>query len=148
MDDPLTLAQLIQVVINYTDHSEWVLVPEGVSADMADLERRRKERREAQVAIEEKAKALFLSCLTSKQREQYDQQHCFKVVGSSRGRYLIDCTHMTYNVTRLRNRKPAGLLCAYPPGLGSNYDVYLAQKCLLESNEQAFLAVANYDYCF
>lgn len=109
------------------------------------IERQRQERRMERLAIETKAKDLFLSCLTEKQREQYDSEYCFKVVGSSRGRYVIDCTHLTYNVTRMRNRHPAERLCAAPPGVGSSFDVYLAQKMLLESDEQTFLSIANVD---
>ena len=59
----------------------------------------------------------------------------------------MDCTDTVYNVTRTLNRKPYAKLCAAPTGVTASYDIWLAQKLLLESDEQAFLRVANVSPC-
>lgn len=113
--------------------------------------RQREERyrlvREERDKANAKARELFLACLTGKQQEQYGKNGVIKVTGSSRGRYLVDCTDTVYNVTRMLNRKPYTKLCAAPTGVTASYDIWLAQKLLLESDEQAFLRVANVSIC-
>lgn len=106
------------------------------------LERQEKARAERRAA-EKKAEALFLSCLTEKQREQYDKDGSFKVVGSGgKNRYLINCSSTIENVYLTKRGKPVIAYCAGPHGTSISWDVHLAQKAILESDEAAFLKVA------
>ena len=106
---------------------------------MAQYEARLKARQ----AAEEKAKALFLSCLTKEQREQFGKDNSFKVTGSGkRNRYLVSCSSTVENVYLTKRGKPVMMYCAGPRNTKIAWDIWLAQKLILESNEQAFLKVA------
>ena len=101
-----------------------------------------KEREERRVAVK-KAEALFLSCLTEKQREQFSKDKTFKVTGSGgKNRYLIDCGSMIENVYLTKWGKPVIAYCAGPWRTSISWDFHLAQKLILESDEAAFLKVA------
>jgi hypothetical protein len=87
---------------------------------------------------------LLRSLLTEEQKEQLDRDACFLVTGSRNGLYKIRCTSTAFNVTRLHRRTKEKLydLCAGPDGVTYN-DFWLAQKLMIEANEEAFLRIAN-----
>ena len=104
-----------------------------------EYQRQRENRRVAA----KKAEALFLSCLTEKQKEQFAEDKTFKVTGSGgKNRYLIDCGSMVENVFLTKWGKPVIAYCAGPWRTNISWDFHLAQKLILESNETAFLKVA------
>ena len=103
----------------------------------------RRERQEKRKAAEKKAEMLFLSCLTDQQRKQLDTDNSFKVIGSGKkNRYIISCSSTVENVWRTRYGKPRIMYCAAPRGTSISWDIWLAQKLILESDEPAFLKVA------
>ena len=112
------------------------------AAGSTDQRRQEKEREGRQAAIK-KAEALFLSCLTEKQREQFSKDKTFKVTGSGgKNKYLIDCRSMVENVYLTKWGKPVIAYCAGPWRTNISWDFHLAQKLILESDEAAFLKVA------
>ena len=107
-----------------------------------EREQQEKERENRRVAVK-KAEALFLSCLTEKQKEQFAEDKTFKVTGSGgKNRYLIDCSSMIENVYLTKWGKPVIAYCAGPWRTNISWDFHLAQKLILESDEAAFLKVA------
>ena len=112
------------------------------TAGSTDQRLQEKEREERRVAVK-KAEALFLSCLTEKQREQFSKDKTFKVTGSGgKNRYLIDCGSMIENVYLTKWGRPVIAYCAGPWRTNISWDFHLAQKLILESDEAAFLKVA------
>ena len=112
------------------------------TAGSTDQRLQEKEREERRVAVK-KAEALFLSCLTEKQKEQFAENKTFKVTGSGgKNRYLIDCGSMIENVYLTKWGKPVIAYCAGPWMTNISWDFHLAQKLILESDEAAFLKVA------
>ena len=96
-------------------------------------------------AANERAIGLLKKCLTPEQREQYEKQGFFYVIGSDTGR-LYRIKHGTQNnieeLDKSRARKVCGW-CFLPVGCLTAGDVMLAQKIALENNELETLAIAN-----
>ena len=96
-------------------------------------------------AANERAIGLLKKCLTPEQREQYEKQRFFYVIGSDTGR-LYRIKHGTQNnieeLDKSRARKVCGW-CFLPEGCLTAGDVMLAQKIALENNELETLAIAN-----
>jgi hypothetical protein len=138
---------------------EWTVITNPWTPDPEEQARQREEydrrRREAQAA-QDKARELFLACLTGPQAKEYERKGAIKVTGSAGGRYLITCNSMTFNVKKLelhkrpgkirRSWQPVARLCAGPRDTYILHDVLLAQKLSLESDEPSFLRVANVDH--
>lgn len=117
-----------------------VSLPEGTTP-MRSLEELMAKRDRA----EERARQLLLSMLTERQRSDMADRSGFFVEGSAGFRYFIRTTCRTGNVHWVDWRgKPRGTLCAGPDNV-PNYDVFLAQKLALETDERAFLRVAYID---
>lgn len=85
------------------------------------------------------ARKLLLSRLTDEQRRTLEKENYFIVLGSKGNSYRISCDRISHNVREVG--KEGVTYCAYPPGVPRN-DIWLAQKLLIESNEEAFLKVA------
>jgi hypothetical protein len=98
-------------------------------------------KREAQ----QNARALLLSCLTPTQQEELATKWYFAVTTKSGNTYRIQ-DRQIYNVTRLdKQGRPLENLCV---GLAEDVpleDNMLAQKLLLETDEDRFLEIANRD---
>lgn len=89
-----------------------------------------------------KASKLLWSMLTPHQKETFKSDQEIIVRGSKGGTYRIDCTSTAENVYRLdKDGDRVMIYCAGPPGVPAS-DFWLAQKLLIESDEQAFLRVA------
>lgn len=86
-----------------------------------------------------RAEKLFLSRLTPLQLQEFQRSKEFPVQGGKGTWYRINCTKFSGNVQRVSD----GIrFCAGPFGLPA-YDFWLAQKLLIESDEDAFLKVAR-----
>ena len=87
-----------------------------------------------------KAKLLFISHLTKEQIESFETYKSFVVQGSATGKlYRIHTTSLNMNVQCIDSHK---LYCATVPGVPC-WDVFLAQKIVIEYDENSFLKVAN-----
>jgi hypothetical protein len=86
---------------------------------------------------EARARELFLSKLTARQRRTWLARRRFTVEGASGVRYTI-VPYDSYNI-----RAPDALFCLEVHGATPVYDKLLAQKLLIECDEPLFLATAN-----
>lgn len=107
-------------------------------------------RREAEMArhsedARERARALLLRHLSEEQRESYLQYRSFVVVGASRTRYRVhDQGHMVGNIVVLdHENRPSHRLCGHCKSDIPMGDQLLAQKLMLEADEETFLRLAN-----
>jgi hypothetical protein len=89
----------------------------------------------------DRARELLLSHLTEEQRATFIENKWFVVVGGrSRMRYRIETGHLVANVRRLDD---GARLCAHCDHTLPMDDHLIAQKLMLEYDEDAFLAIAN-----
>ncbi len=85
--------------------------------------------------------AYLLEHLTPGQRDTFERHRFFLVQGK---RYRWRITPNAYGVNRLgRSGRRRGVYCAVPQEPVPIFDVMLAQKLMLESDEDAFLLIAN-----
>jgi hypothetical protein len=96
--------------------------------------------REEREAAGAKARQLLLDMLNEVQREMYEKDAYFMVEGSRGGVYRIDDGFQGNVRCELRHRRYCGHLRDSRIPV---YDHMLAQKLMLETDEEAFLAVAN-----
>jgi hypothetical protein len=89
----------------------------------------------------DRARELLLSHLTEEQRATFIENRWFVVIGGrSRMRYRIETGHLVANVRRLDDN---ARLCAHCDHSLPMDDHLIAQKLMLEYDEDAFLAIAN-----
>jgi hypothetical protein len=88
-------------------------------------------------AARRRARDLFMSKLTRRQRRSWSMRRRFVVVAASGRRYTI-ARYGAYNVSA-----DSTLYCLQVEGAIPVFDKLLAQKLLLEADEQRFLAQAN-----
>lgn len=84
-----------------------------------------------------KARKLFLSALTADQLHSWNHYGVFVILGSDGRRYTI-ANGYAYNVTTRE-----GKFCAYPDSV-PDYDRFLAQKLLIETDAPLFREIANF----
>jgi hypothetical protein len=84
-----------------------------------------------------RARRLFVSKLDSTQRRSWTFRRRVEVVASSGRRYTMK-PYGTFNIWT-----DTELFCVHVDGNVPNYDKLLAQRLLLEADEQLFIAVAN-----
>lgn len=89
-----------------------------------------------------KARELLIGALSEEQRKEYERNNQFEVIGSKGGRYIIEGHSMVQNVRARSGLRAGRRLCAHPTRVPLE-DGLLTQKLLLETDEEAFLAVAN-----
>lgn len=95
-----------------------------------------------------KSQALLVDWLTPKQKKEFDATYSFYVKGVHTGRtYLINQGY-SYNVTLFKKGQPVGEMCfgPYSEGFLHYFDIMLAQKIALESNEKYVLSIANLNH--
>lgn len=98
--------------------------------------------REPRVDVEKRAKELLLSQLTEEQRKSLLLYGWFTVKSKRSGReYMIEAKSIVANVTRLDDR---ARLCAHLENSLPRHDHILAQKLMLEHDEDTFLRIANW----
>lgn len=111
-------------------------------ARLADIARREAEAvaKEAQ----ERARRLFLEVLDTEQRQTFEKNQKFYLIGSDGERYEVDCTKHHQNVYQVdkEGKRKVGY-CAYATGGVPLSDNHIVQKLLLETDAKAFLKVAN-----
>ena len=114
-----------------------------------DAERRRvaeeymKKLAEEQAVAKERAEELLRSCLTSQQREELEQKHHFHLFVGNR-KYRIN-RGRTRNIELVDEQgKVVKRLCAHPSEMIPDADTMLAQKLMLETDEESFLKIANH----
>jgi hypothetical protein len=86
----------------------------------------------------------MLEWLSPAQREMCQRQECFLVTGSRGGCYLIDTTATSFNIGRLNNAGEVDARLCLTSEEMPIYDIYLAQKTLLETDEHRALRIANW----
>ena len=109
------------------------------------LKRKRKQLAAAREVAGEKAKVLLEECLSPAQKRAYRRWGIIPVVATSGKRYRIEKGSMG-NVVEVENRKVVARFCCHPTmqgGVVPDHDVMLAQKLMLEVDEEAFLKLAN-----
>lgn len=132
--------------MTYAMPGNWIFTPE-MAAELdritRSLQREQAERQKERDAAEARARKLFLSKLTPVQRKTLDEGDEIFVRGSKGNWYRINCRHTAENVwsVPLDGQEEVYSYCAGPLGVPPS-DVWLAQKLLIEADEDAFLAVA------
>lgn len=95
------------------------------------------------VAAQRRARRLLLSCLSQRQQKEYRETQAFTVVGSRGQRYLIKKGRQ-HNVFRIGERGQSELeFCITLDASLPDEDVMLAQKLLLEVDEEEFFRRSN-----
>ena len=99
-----------------------------------------KKRQEA----EERAQDLLLECLTEEQRKTVKEHKWFVVKGGKSGKtYRIRTNTVAGNVEELEEEKATSKFCCHLNHKMPRPDHHLAQKMMLEYDEDEFLRVAN-----
>jgi hypothetical protein len=113
------------------------------AAERQEIQRRADEEHARRLAATEKARALLLSMLDTKQKETLHKQRFFEVVAKhSRRRYRIH--HGTHGNVRLLddNGREVTRYCGQPTGVPTE-DSMLAQKLQIEHDEAEFVRLSN-----
>jgi len=106
----------------------------------AEAERLRKEAEEADARAEE----LLKQHLDEPQAAEYNKDKTFTVISKDGQRKYKIQKGWSHNVVRIDdNGRPVQSFCAHPSWSVPEHDNMLAQKLMLETAEEAFLAIAN-----
>lgn len=118
------------------DEARWAAELEAGRQRWAEAEKMRK-------TAAARARALLLSMLSVKQREQLQRDRFFEVIaqGSKRRYRIHQGTHGNVKLLDDTGREVTSY-CAQPPDVPAE-DAMLAQKLMLELHEEDFLRVAN-----
>lgn len=147
----------------YIDASTWPdmrapLDPRVHDVDRAHAQALAEERaRQESLAFERacvKAHQSLVRMLTPEQRADLERHNYFYITGSKGTRYRLSTTNYSYNVHWVDKRNESrGRFCAHPDlnardldgkkGTLPIYDSVIAQKLMLETDEQKFLMIAN-----
>jgi hypothetical protein len=101
-------------------------------------------RAEKEKAAKQRAEKFLVEHLTSEQAKQYTEQKKFRIRSHSGKLYELDCTKKMHNIHMVDDAgKRLMEFCIYQTGQCPLPDNHLAQKLLLEHDEQKFLKVAN-----
>jgi len=113
--------------------------------ELAQQKREAAEKRKREEEAVRKAETLLKECLSPKQEADYEKAKRFHVICEDGHRYEIDCTKRQHNVFRLgEDGKQQEELCISQRGGNLPLpDNALAQKLLLEANEEEFRRIAN-----
>jgi len=128
--------------------AEIQVVPDVVALDFPNLERRSAERQAHAMARAEAkivAEALLISFLSEEQLASWRDHNRFEVVGSHGGRYRLN-EGISGNVEWHGPNGWQTKICAHPDMCGTllpTADVVLSQMLALQTDEAAFVRVAN-----
>lgn len=100
------------------------------------------ERDAAYLNAAEKAQALLEEVLTEEEAKLLMIGQLI-VKGSKGGEYRIGINGQAGNVHAISGPRAGRRLCAHPSAPVPNADAWLAQKLMIETDEDAFLAIAN-----
>lgn len=95
---------------------------------------------DARLKAQARARALLMTSLTPAQRESLEKFRFFDIEISGKTYRIHQGTHG--NVRQVENGREVVTFCAQPEGVPTE-DAMLAQKLMLETDEAAFLRVAN-----
>lgn len=116
----------------------------AVRARFAEAERQRRraydEQAEASKEAAARARALLMTNLSPAQRESLEKYRFFDIRIEGKTYRIHQGTHG--NVRQVENGREIVTFCAQPDGVPAE-DAMLAQKLMLETDEAAFLRVAN-----
>jgi hypothetical protein len=130
-----------QSVTNYPAQRQ--MTPEELAAQQELFAKQEKERREKAAIAQQKALALLVSILTAEQLASWEKDKSIPVDAVSGKRYIIK-PGRSGNVVSIKDGKPIERYCIHPNDYEMpDEDVMLAQKLLLETDEEAFLRIAN-----
>lgn len=108
----------------------------------ADYERRNIEAKNEKAADDARAIALLKSLLTKEQLEFYEKEKYVQVITKKGNVYHIT-RGWSHNVYEVKQGKRVSSLCCHPTHLVPLEDNMVAQKLLLEDNEDNFRKMAN-----
>jgi len=115
---------------------------EASAARQAEYQRKQDEWAEQRRKARETAKALLTMLLDAQQKEQLEKKRYFDVISKKGRKYRIR-EGIAGNVRLVKaDGKEALQLCIHPNGVPEE-DAMLAQKLMLETDEDAFLKTAN-----
>jgi hypothetical protein len=114
---------------------------ERMAVQRAEWDERERIRKEEEAEAKRKARVLLEEILSDEQRKQLADNAWFEVV-TPKGTYRIR-TGWSGNVDRYVDGKLNDRYCIHPSEYVPNEDNMLAQKLLLEADEEAFLRIAN-----
>lgn len=106
----------------------------------AEMGRARAERRATEEAAVARARTLLFSALNRDQQRSLEERQFFEMNVNGKTYRIHQGTHG--NVRLIQGGVETRLFCAQPPNVPTE-DAMLAQKLMLETDEQAFLRVAN-----
>lgn len=116
--------------------------PPALSAEQIEASRQAvDERHQKREEAKERAQRLLVACLSEKQREEYERDRAFHVYAGNR-RYRIR-TGRAGNVDLIEEDRVRVIYCGHPIEDVPDEDTMLAQKLLIETDEEAFLEMAN-----
>lgn len=117
---------------------------EALRLQQEERNRRQAEIEAKRVAAQKKATELLLENLDAEQQIEFNQHKRFTVHvrGKVDQHYLIEYGYAG-NVKLFHKGKAIAKFCIHPAHNLPNEDVMLAQKLLLETNEEQFLKIAN-----
>lgn len=123
-------------------------VPQVAAEHAAERERREKkevERRAAEATKEEKARQLLREVLTDEQDKQFEENGYFELTAVKTGNKYRIKRGRSKNVELVSaNGKTLKTLCFHPQEYVHNFDTLVAQKLMLETDEEEVQRVANY----
>jgi predicted DNA-binding protein (UPF0251 family) len=123
------------------------IIEERTEAERIRLEeyhRVQAEESEKRRIVSKKAKEIFLEHLTPFQREMVEKNGWFVIEGGKTGkRYKIKSGAVAGNVEELDGNKVVARYCCHLPHIYPHYDHNLAQKLMLEWDEEEFLRKAH-----
>lgn len=96
-----------------------------------------------------RAREVFFALLTDAQRKEIKRKAGITVKGSLGGTYFIYADGVSYsgNVYEMVGNRRVRGYCAYPRGV-PKWDIYTAQKLMLETDEGAFRSIAAGMYVY
>lgn len=109
----------------------------------AEYEAQLAKEREERVKAEARARELLLSVLRHEQREQFERDGHFLVTGRSGRRYRLRPGRVANVDVIDRAGRVTHRLCAHPAPLIPDCDTLVAQKLMLEHDDEAFTRIAN-----
>ncbi len=96
----------------------------------------------ARAKVTARAESLLLSALTPDQTKDFRKTSEFTVISKDGKRTYRITYGIAGNVILIEKGKPVARYCIHPTGIPTE-DVMLAQKLMLETDEESFLRIAN-----
>ncbi len=110
----------------------------------AEREAADKNRREEEAVAEQRAKDLLVATMNEEQKQSFQSERKFFLIGSDGERYEVDCTKRQHNVFAVdAEGRRVREFCLVQTGGTPLSDNHLAQKLLLETDAERFRKVAN-----